>query len=239
MISVLITSKNEPYLAKTITDLEENAVTDIEIIAEEDDGRGQRAMLNKLAEQAKGDILIKVDAHCAFGYEFDKILLEDYEDNSIIAPLLFPLYSEHWEVSHHKPMSNFVFDTNLVMQHGGEQPERVHETMCMQGSFFMVSKKNWFDWNLVDESIGSWGCQAVELGLKAWYNGGKCLTSKKTYYGHVFRHSDEEFPYKRNQKEIDKTYERFIKQFKNKDLGWLVEKFNYPANWTPEAVNNL
>lgn len=238
MISFLITAKNEPHLDKTIESLKQSVTTDIEIIAEEDDGRGQRAMLNKLARQAKGDILCKVDAHCSFAPNFDADLLEDFEENCIIAPQMFPLDPNTWLVNHHNRMSNFAFDSKFVMQHLPEKKSMVNEVMCLQGSFFMLTKKNWFDWDICDESVGSWGCQGVELS-KAWYNNGKCLTSKKTYYGHVFRHTDADFPYERDQKEIDETYKRFVNKYKKHNVGWLVEKFNYPCDWSRQKVTAL
>jgi len=239
MISFIITAKNEPLLDNTIKSIKDNAVTDIEILAEEDDGRGQRAMLNKLAQQSNGDILCKVDAHCIFAPNFDADILQDFTDNCIIAPQMFPLNPETMLVDHQNRMSNFAIDSELVMQHVPPVEDKVTETMCLQGSFFMLTKANWFNWNICDESLGSWGNQGCEIGLKAWYNSGKCVTTKKTYYGHLFRHSDKEFPYDRNQAEIDDTHNKFKQQFLDNRLGWLVKKFNYPCDWTEDKVKIL
>lgn len=238
-ISVLITSKNEPYLAQTIEDIKANAKGTIEILAEEDDGRGQRAMLNKLAGQAKGKYLLKVDAHCSFGLGFDTIMLEDMDEATIMAPYLMPLDVEKWVVSHHNKMSSYVFDTNLVMHFAPNTDDLINDTMCLQGSCFLVSRETFFKWDLCDETLGSWGHQGVELGIKAWNNGGRCVTTKKTYYGHLFRHTELDFPYKRSQEAIDETHNKFIKKFKTKDIGWLIERFGYPVDWTPEAVAKL
>lgn len=231
MISFLITSKNEPFLQKTIESIRENAVCDIEVLAEKDDGRGQRSMLNRLARKASGEILCKVDAHCSFGYGFDEILLQDLRHNVVIAPTLLVLDGETWTTSHHNKMHNYAFDTKLVMHHVPSKEGVVVETMCMQGSFFMCYKDFYFKANLCDERLGSWGSQGCELGIQTWYNKGECLTSKKTYYGHVFRHTEKDFPYKRNQKEIDNTYNAFINKYKDVDLGWLVKKFECPLDW--------
>lgn len=233
MISFIITAKNEPYLDKTIEDIHKSATGTFEVLAEEDDGRGQRAMINKLLKQSKYPVICKVDAHCSFGPNFNQILLEDLDERTIIAPALYPLDGETWTVNHHNKMHNYVFDSKLVMHHAPSAEGKVVQTMCMQGSFFMCYKDFFYEANLCDESIGSWGSQAVELGIKGWYNNGKCLTSKKTYYGHVFRHDDKDFPYERNKKEIDQTYKRFINKMSDYDLGWLVKKFNYPCDWQP------
>lgn len=263
MISFIITAKNEKYLQQTIDDIFEHAETDIEVLVGLDgytpnpqlknntnkdhkiliyrrpESIGQRAMVNELLDSSQGDIICKVDAHCSFGQGFDKILLEDLDKKTVIAPYLLPLDGENWIVSHHNKMANYVFDENLVMQHTKTEDGKVVETMCMQGSFFMCYKDFFYKANLCDESLGSWGSQGIELGLQAWYNGGKCLTSKKTYYGHVFRHDDKDFPYKRNQKDIDATYNKFKDKYLNKDLGWLIEKFNHPMGWSKELVDKL
>lgn len=239
MISFIITAKNEKYLDKTIEDIATHAETDIEVLSCEDDGRGQRAMINRLVGESDGDIICKVDAHCSFGQGFDRILLEDLDEHTVIAPYLLPLDGETWVTSHHNKMANYVFDENLVMQHAKTEKGMVVETMCLQGSFFMCYKKFFYEAKLCDASIGSWGSCGVELGLQTWYNGGKCLTSKKTYYGHVFRHGDSDFPYRRNQKDIDETYKKFKDKFLNKELGCLIEKFNYPKGWSKELIDKL
>jgi hypothetical protein len=230
MISYIITSKNEPHLQDTVQSLEVNMMEGAEILAEEDDGRGQRAMINKLVAQSKHNIVCKVDAHCCFGPSFDKHLLEDFDDKTVIAPNMFPLDDHLWTINHHNPMSNFAFDTKYIMNHIPNKEEQVHEVMCMQGSFFMVSKQFFYDAELCDESLGSWGSQAVEIGIQTWMNGGRCLTSKKTYYGHVFRHSEKEFPYKRDKAKIDQTYANMRDKFKDLDIRWLIKKFAYPLD---------
>lgn len=233
MISFIIPTKNEPHLEKTIESLKENSYYTNEILVEEDTGLGQRGIINKLAKKAKHSIICKVDAHCVFGPDFDKLLLEDLDERSVIAPQVMPLDDVLWTVNHKNKMSNFAFNTDLIMEHLPPTEGMVTETMCMQGSFFMCYKDFYHEAQLCDESLGSWGSQAVELGIQTWYNNGKCLISKKTYYGHVFRHQPTDFPYQRNQQEIDKTYNKFISKYKDVDLGWLVKRFGYPLDWKP------
>lgn len=239
MISILIPSKNEPYLKQTIEDIERHAEGEIEILAQEDYGIGQRALTNRLAEKAKGEYLMKVDAHCSFAQGFDVEMMKDMDDKTVMAPYLMVLDAENWVVKPHKKSSMYVFDSNLIFQYGEENKEIVNETMCMQGSCFLVSKKAYFDWNLCDESLGSWGQQGVELGIKTWLNGGRCVTTKRTYYGHLFRHSETDFPYKRNQEEIDNTRNLFVKRFKNANLIPIIDKFNYPCDWSLEKLKDL
>lgn len=218
-LSILIPSKNEPYLQKTIDDIFEHAEGDFEVLIglDEWDGDvhklpsprggklkyhgykksvGQRRLTNELAREAKGEYVMKIDAHVSFSQGFDTALLSEIDNKTILAPLLLVLDPITWAVNGKKQMAQFRFDNNFVMQHADGD---VGETMCLQGSAWMISKENYFKWNVCDETLGSWGGQAVELGIKAYLNGGVCKTTRSAYYGHVFRHKDEEFPYDRGE----------------------------------------
>jgi glycosyltransferase involved in cell wall biosynthesis len=240
MISIIIPSLNEPYLQKTVEDITKHAETEIEILVGDDakEKLGQRAIMNKLAKEAKGDYLMKCDAHCSFGQGFDRIMLEDMDDYTILAPYLLPLDGETWKVGNNRH-SSYVFDTNLVMQHAPNNEELVNETMCLQGSCFMVKTKNYWKWNLCEEGLGSWGGQGVELGIKAYLNDGVCKTTKKTYYGHVFRHGETDFPYERDMNAIQESQKNIIAKYRNKKIAGLIERYDYPCDWTFSFVNDL
>lgn len=238
MISIIIPSKNEPYLDKTVEYIHKNAHGVVEVLVGDDgkEGIGQRAMMNKLARQAKYPWIMKIDAHCSMGIGFDTIMLEDMRDNWIMAPLLMPLEAETWTINHHKKMSGYVFDSQLVMHHAPNTDQMLQETMCLQGSCFLMSTENYWKWNICDESLGSWGGQAAELGIKAYLNGGTCYTTKKTYYGHLFRVNEEDFPYKRQQAEIDAGHQAVLKTLKTPAICPLVAKYDYPMDWTDDGL---
>jgi glycosyltransferase involved in cell wall biosynthesis len=241
MISIIIPSKNEPYLQQTIADIYKHAEGEIEILVghDEEDQIGQRAQMNRLAVKARGQFIMKTDAHCSFGQGFDRIMLEDYEPDMIMAPYLLALNAEKWIVRSDKRHAGYVFDTQLVMQHAETTDQPLQETMCLQGSCFLTSTDNYWKWNLCDPSLGSWGGQGVELGIKAFLNGGRCVTTKKTYYGHLFRTNEEDFPYKRKQAEIDAGHQAVLRKFKTKAIASLIQKYNYPCDWTQEEVDKL
>jgi len=241
MISIIIPSYNEPYLQQTVDDIKCHAVTPIEILVGLDDEEhiGQRAQMNKMARKAKGEYILKCDAHVSFGPGFDKILLESIQDNQIVAPYLLVLDAENWKVRPDKRTSSYVFDSNLVMNYGVENKEPINKTMCLQGSCFMTRTENYWNWNLCDESLGSWGGQASEIGIKAYLNGGECVTNKMTYYGHLFRHSEEDFPYKRDKALIDEGHKAIVKKLCTKDIEGLVRAFDFPCDWTEEKLRTL
>jgi len=240
MISIIIPSKHEPYLDKTVEDIHRNARGDIEVLVghDETENIGQRAMMNKLARQAKGEYIMKCDAHCSFGPGFDTIMLEDTDDDTILAPFLLPLDGETWTVGNNRH-SAYVFDTTLTMHHAPNNEELVNETMCLQGSCFLTLLDNYWLWNLCEEGLGSWGGQGVELGIKAYLNGGVCRTTKRTYYGHVFRHLEEEFPYRRDLKAVNRSQKNIIKKYKTKSIAGLIRRYKYPLDWTPDVVKTL
>lgn len=249
-LSILIPARNEPYLQKTVDDILTHSEADTEVLVGMDgqwvnmnpDPRlevvfeatsiGQRAITNKLAKRASGRYVMKVDAHCSFSQGFDRIMLESMDDRTIMAPYLLALDVEKWEPRPKPTSSAYYFDTNFVFQYhrNAENLEPLNETMCLQGSAWMVSRENYWKWNLCDESYGSWGSQGVELGIQAWLNGGRCVTNKNTYYAHLFRESDADFPYERDHVQLRKAHnlikERFIG---NERVLELAKKFNAPG----------
>lgn len=115
-LSILIPSRNEMFLARTVKDLLENIEGTTEILigldgqwaepAIPDDPRvtllyypqsiGQRAMTNQLARISKAKYVMKVDAHCAFDKGFDVKLMADMRDNWTMVPVMRNLHAFDW-----------------------------------------------------------------------------------------------------------------------------------------------
>lgn len=121
------------------------------------------------------------------------------------------------------------------------------ETMSLQGSFFMATREKYWELNLSDESVGSWGNQGIELACKMWLSGGRVLVNHKTWYAHMFRTQggDFSFPYEQSGRGVEKTKKKvwdhfFNGKFKQQihPVSWLVDKFN-PPGWTAEAITAL
>ena len=118
-LSVLIPSRNERFLAKTIDDLFAKAVEEIEVIVTLDGyepfpqlierpglilirldaARGMRNAINLAAGIATGKFLMKIDAHCMVGEGFDKILKSDCDDNWMVIPRRCSLDPENWVIA--------------------------------------------------------------------------------------------------------------------------------------------
>ncbi len=116
MLSVVLPSRNEPYLRQTAKGLLENATGDIEVIAvldgydekPMDDPRikfvrfsesvGMREAIAAGIKSSSGEYVMKLDAHCMVASGFDASLITDYEAGSVVIPRELRLDPEKWEV---------------------------------------------------------------------------------------------------------------------------------------------
>jgi glycosyltransferase involved in cell wall biosynthesis len=118
-VTVIIPSRNEPYLKNTIEDLLSKAGGRVEIyaildgawIAPEDivddvhvnyvhfsEARGMRNAINTGAKLARGSFLLKTDAHCLFSDCWDTKLIEGYEENTVVVPRRYALDVKKWAI---------------------------------------------------------------------------------------------------------------------------------------------
>lgn len=153
---------------------------------------------------------------------------------------------------HRTPNStSYRFDSMLHFQYFNEWKEKQEgdlvESMSLQGSFFMCTRKRYWDLELCDESWGSWGQQGSEVAIKTWLSGGRVIINKRTWYAHLFRTQPGfSFPYSQSGKAQQRARDICNDVFKNnkwdkqvRPLSWLVEKFWPVPGWTPEDLNKL
>lgn len=117
-LSVLIPSRNEQFLARTVADLLENIEGNTEILIGLDglwseppihdnprvtiihvsESIGQRAMTNQLCRLSKAKYIMKVDAHCAFDKGFDVKMMTAMagHDDWTMAPVMRNLHAFNW-----------------------------------------------------------------------------------------------------------------------------------------------
>ena len=186
--------------------------------------RGQREATNQGARISEAKYLLKIDAHCSFSQGFDRIMLEDMNEEDLLAIDVRDLDVEKWEMKPTPLTSQVVFDTNLDLKSAPEKAGLVEETMCIHGVGFMVSREKYFELNLIDESFGSWGLMGLEVPLKIWLSGGKVRVTKKAQMGHWYKQG-EAVPYKRDTSEVQATFNKVKEWARKQDLDWLIEKF--------------
>ena len=119
-LSILIPSRNEMFLSKTIQDILENIEADTEIIVVLDGewsrpavvqndrvniiyvskAIGQRAATNLACKLSNANYVMKVDAHCSFDKGFDRKMLEAFKetgDNTTLVPIMRNLHAFDWK----------------------------------------------------------------------------------------------------------------------------------------------
>lgn len=115
-LSILIPSRNEQFLNRTIQDIVKNRQGDTEVIVVIDGQEagepikpekgvtvirlrksiGQRAATNMACRLSKAKYVAKVDAHCAFDKGFDVKLMEEMQDDWTMVPIMRNLHAFDW-----------------------------------------------------------------------------------------------------------------------------------------------
>ncbi|MCP4493209.1 MAG: glycosyltransferase family 2 protein [Gammaproteobacteria bacterium] len=157
-----------------------------------------------------------------------------------------------WKRRGNKVTVSWRFDDKMHFQYWRKHKRRPEaqgdlvETMSCIGACFFMERERFWDLGGMDEKHGSWGQFGTELACKAWLSGGKMITSKKTWFGHMFRtgnfkgsgYMGGSFPYPLSGKAQDwaKEYSQDLWLNDKWDkavhpLSWLVERFKPVPDW--------
>lgn len=154
-VSILIPSRNEKWLQKTVDNIYENATGEFEVIIGlngsteymlkgdypnltilyESKDIGLKPMINMLANVATGKYIYKSDAHCAFSKGFDEVLQKDMQDDWIVTPRFYVLDKETWKWQDERFYDYFYLccpftdPKGLRFKAGGHWPERTQERL--------------------------------------------------------------------------------------------------------------
>ncbi len=127
MLSIVIPSRNELFLAKTVDDIFAKAKGEFEVVVilDENDqpltprpglrvikkeGKpGLRSAINQGIKASTGKFIMKCDAHCMFGEGFDVILTAECEDNWVVIPRRFSLEPKDWSIRTHRPTIDYEY----------------------------------------------------------------------------------------------------------------------------------
>ena len=272
MLSVIIPARNEIYLEKTIRSVLDAAEGEIEILVILDgylpdpvihmnDSRvifypfkesiGQRAAVNFGAKVAKGNFIMKLDAHCSVDKGFDVKLAADCEYDVTMIPRMYNLDVEKWEPKWRRYHDYLYIGGSpgrlLRAEYYGYKHQitdnLIDDTMCCMGPGFFMHKDRFWELGGMDEGHGSWGQMGVELACKAWLSGGSMKVNKKTWFAHWFRGGGGPgFSYPISGKDVEKAREYSRDLWMNnkwlgqkRDFQWMLDKFN-PPGW--ENKNN-
>jgi len=131
MLSVIIPSRNEIFLDKTIRDVLAKAKGEVEVIPILDgydaprvedsrvkyihfpERKGMRSGINAGIALSKGDYIMKSDAHCMYEEGFDLKLMEDCDDDWVVVPRRMRLEAKSWtlENPHRTPFDYCFMDS--------------------------------------------------------------------------------------------------------------------------------
>lgn len=162
-------------------------------------------------------------------------------------------------IAKERPQSNsYSFDSGPHFQYFNDYTKRpeyrealektgLTESMSIQGSCFVLTREKYWELNICDEKVGSWGNQGIEVACKTWLSGGKVLVNHKTWFSHMFRtHPGFAFPWGNQESKVQetkkKTWELFFNNNWNKQIhpvSWLVEKFWPIPGWNEEDLVKL
>lgn len=263
MLSVLIASRMETNLQKTIDSVLNQAKGEIEVIVVldgywpnpviVDDKRvtivhfaepiGQRQAINRMVDIAKGDFIMKLDAHCAMGESYDTILTETCQDDWIVSPRHYDLDTGTW-CRRGFSIRDYMFLTPVGAEGGALRAKgikgklvdndapMIDDLMVCQGSCFVMKRDRFIAIDGLDEGHGSLGWLGCEIACKAWLSGGALKVNKNTWYAH-WQKGTKGHRYPVNREDLKKAGEYAVDFWTNNrwpkqihKFQWLIEKFN-------------
>jgi len=270
-VSVLIPSRNEQFLPQTIADLIAKATGEIEIIAVLDGywpdpqlpdydklvlihrgaARGMRPAINAAAAIARGEYLMKCDAHCMFDPGFDEKLRADCEPDWVVIPRRKRLDAENWcvqDVGKPDVTHNYLSWPDNPADFGGPglngriwtekalsviDPESgLNEDISFQGSCWFMLKEYFYYLELMDtENWGPFWSEAQEIAFKAFLSGGKVMRNRGTWYAHLHKGKKHGRGYRMDSRWA-KQGATYTNRWLHEDKMWHKQK--YPLTWLIE-----
>lgn len=155
-----------------------------------------------------------------------------------------------WERRENRLTLSWRFDDQMHFQYWRKHAKRPEcqgdliETMSCIGACFFMRRDRFLGLGGMDESHGIWGQFGTELACKAWLSGGKMVTTRKTWFAHMFRtgnfsaNGQPSFPYPLSgeQQERARAYSRDLWlndkwPLATRSLSWLVDHFKPVPDW--------
>lgn len=286
MVSIIIPARNEQFLQPTIKELLSNARGEVEVIAVLDgywptpplkddprlrlihigESKGMRNAINSAVAIARGEYIMKLDAHCMVGEGYDIELAKSCKGNYVVVPRRKRLDAENWCIQDvGKPDIDYMYlsypdepsDFGGVGLNGKVWDElnkkdelrkqKITDLMSFQGSCWFMKRDYFYELELMDEeNYGEFWNEAQEIGLKAWLSGGRVIRNKNTWYAHLHKGKKYGRGYFLAKDSLNKgsQYTARWMQWRGawdkqtKPLSWLIKKFN-PPTWDDNKIMEL
>ena len=241
MLSIIIPSCNDPYLNRTIRSVIWNKKREVEVIPILDgtseevyeqhrvhpiylpETRGLANAVELGVKMARGELIMKVDAHCKFAPGFDLEL--NPAENEVMIPRRYQLDVERWEIMQDElpvDYEKLVIHPRYHKFHGtvwrSRQRERadfpIDETMMFQGSCWVMHKK-WYE--QIQPFVDSVGLQMpqepLDIAMKTWMNGGRLMVNKNTWYAHKHKSFSRTYDAKHDAELWSDNIDKYLKYY--------------------------
>jgi len=162
------------------------------------DNRGMREAINAGVKVAKGEFILRSDQHCMFAKGYDKILTRDCKPDWIMTSTRYFLDPIKWKTMDLPPVNyeklviqgNRKFSGQRWSSRDKKRKNKmIDETMAMQGSMWIMTKKWWEKviGELQTKGYGQMYQDSHEMIFKTWKAGGKMMLNKNTWFAHKHR----------------------------------------------------
>lgn len=153
------------------------------------------------AQEAKGEVLTFLDAHCeaTIGW-LEPLLSRIAEDNKrVVCPIIDIIHEDTFQYVKSFELHWGAFNWNLhfrwytLGQKELDQRKKditeAYRTPAMAGGLFSIHKDYFYKIGAYDRNMDVWGGENLEMSFRVWMCGGSIEIAPCSHVGHVFRKS--------------------------------------------------
>ncbi|CAB3380905.1 Hypothetical predicted protein [Cloeon dipterum] len=153
------------------------------------------------ARQARGDVLVFLDAHCEVTKGWlESLVVPISEDRKrVVCPIIDILSDDtfayirsfelHWGAFNWQMHFRWYSLGSSEVSHRRKDIIAPFKTPVMAGGLFAIDKEYFFEIGSYDEGMQIWGGENLELSFRVWLCGGQVLIAPCSHVGHLFRKS--------------------------------------------------
>lgn len=145
------------------------------------------------ADQARGAYLCVLDAHCCVTEDWLERLAErssSIDDRGIVVPAIYRLDPRNWTLNLEAGPATGSTIVNSLLEFHWVEPRIVDgfpSTATIGGGAWMCSRR-WYDHiGGLDRGMLEWGGENIDIPLRTWILGGRCLVAADVHIGHFFK----------------------------------------------------
>lgn len=232
-VSVIIPSRSERFLDRTIQDIQEKFLGSYEIIVSLDgewaepvkgvkyiynkQAKGMRTAINQAVAIAKGEYIMKLDAHCMVDEGIDEKLKAVHQENWVQIPRRKRFDHIKWQLTvTDAPDIDYMMVKNYKGHKDNDKnrdpqlkKKLIDDIEVFQGSCYFMTRDFFNKLGLLDDkNFGKMGSEALEIALKCRHDGGRVVVNKTTWYAHA--HKGAHYSGGTEEREKSRQYVRIL-----------------------------